>query len=197
MPTADLEKGTKVCSGPCGLEKPLDNFPPNKKNKDGKEYSCIICARERAKLAQRKFRANMTIEEKLAVKEYRKLPRIIQMQKESGEKYNKKFKGKHNTYKQHAKVKNREFSLTLAEFTYILLQTCSYCGENNKPMGIDRIDNDKPYILSNSISCCETCNRAKLKMSKEEFLNWVTKLYYHNKEVQLKTKQKIFQHSLN
>jgi hypothetical protein len=94
-------------------------------------------------------------------------------------------------YKRNAKRYNREFSLTLQEFKEICNKKCQYCSklprhynpckydytysEEAKERqwiyanGIDRIDNNKGYILSNCSPCCERCNSMKEKLSFEEF----------------------------
>jgi 5-methylcytosine-specific restriction endonuclease McrA len=42
--------------------------------------------------------------------------------------------------------------------------------------GIDRKDSSKGYILSNVVSCCFTCNKAKGTMSEKEFLEWIDRI---------------------
>ena len=56
-----------------------------------------------------------------------------------------------------------DISITFDEFSELVQQKCYYCdyhkkGETN---GIDRINNDIGYILSNCVPCCETCNYMK------------------------------------
>jgi len=48
--------------------------------------------------------------------------------------------------------------------------------------GIDRIDNNRGYLLDNCVACCEMCNRAKLTHSRQNFLDWVKKVYDFNLE---------------
>lgn len=43
--------------------------------------------------------------------------------------------------------------------------------------GIDRINSKKGYTLDNTVSCCSTCNTAKLNMSLEDFKTWIIKIY--------------------
>lgn len=100
-------------------------------------------------------------------------------------------------YKSNAKKRKLSFELTKEEFRKITSENCFYCGatptkEFKRPSssnrhygdyvynGIDRVDNEKGYIKTNCVSCCETCNRAKLEMDKNTFLNWVKQVYnYH------------------
>lgn len=108
-----------------------------------------------------------------------------------------------NRHLQTAKRKNREWNLTKDEFKNLIFSNCHYC--NTKPSqtynvfvtkegryrkgikewadsgqifynGIDRKDNEVGYTKINSLPCCFVCNRAKLTMSYNEFLNWVRRL---------------------
>lgn len=45
--------------------------------------------------------------------------------------------------------------------------------------GIDRIDSSKGYEEGNVVTCCETCNKAKLEMSVEDFKSWIIRVYTH------------------
>ena len=86
-------------------------------------------------------------------------------------------------YKRNAKTRNMSFELTFDEFINLTQQNCFYC--NCKPMqiakvkhgfgefiynGIDRLDNNKGYILENCVSCCMLHNSMKGELSKDEFL---------------------------
>lgn len=96
------------------------------------------------------------------------------------------------TYKRQAGNKNREFGLTFDEFIEITSEKCSYCGAepSNKfnsglyngtyiYNGIDRVDSSKGYVLNNCVPCCKICNIAKHNMSREEFIDWVSRVYDH------------------
>lgn len=114
-----------------------------------------------------------------------------------------------NRHLQTAKRKNREWSLTKVEFKNLVFSNCHYCGRapaqnynvfitnegtyrkqtvkdwadsgNVVYNGIDRKDNDIGYTLENSLSCCFVCNRAKLTMSYQDFLNWIKDLVSYTK----------------
>lgn len=103
------------------------------------------------------------------------------------------FNKKYYDYKAKAQRVNREFNLTKEEFAKLIWGNCAYCGippsnyykesDYNGGLrynGIDRVDNDKGYTLDNCVSCCELCNRAKLKQSLPDFLLWVKSTYYYN-----------------
>ena len=93
-------------------------------------------------------------------------------------------------YKARALRKKLEFTLSIEKFRELVTSNCFYCGatpSNIKKQpghngefiynGIDRVDSSIGYIEENCVSCCATCNKAKLAMSKEEFLLWIEKVY--------------------
>lgn len=99
-------------------------------------------------------------------------------------------------YKYNAKKRGYNFDLTEEQFKEISQKDCYYCGTkpNNTSTGkrtfgdyiyngLDRIDNNKGYIIENIISCCKICNRAKDKMTLQEFQNWIEKVYIKRKEM--------------
>ena len=103
-------------------------------------------------------------------------------------------------YKHSAKEGNRVFTLTKERFKELTSSVCHYCGlepiqeqkyNGNKGSasgpsyiynGLDRVDTSKGYSEDNVVSCCGTCNRAKLAMSKEEFLSWIDRVYEWQKK---------------
>lgn len=99
-------------------------------------------------------------------------------------------------YKAGAKRRNRSFELSEDEFLALCKSNCKYCdcpptqissgdkGCNGKFIynGIDRVDNFKGYTKENSVSCCSVCNIAKHQLSREEFLNWITRVYRYSIE---------------
>jgi hypothetical protein len=90
---------------------------------------------------------------------------------------NTKF-GRYSQYKSSADKRNIIFELTKDEFINIVSKPCNYCGisdltyyNTNGAGGIDRIDSNNNYIISNCISCCGMCNKMKLDYTKDDFLN--------------------------
>jgi hypothetical protein len=47
--------------------------------------------------------------------------------------------------------------------------------------GIDRVDPSWGYERHNVVACCETCNKAKLAMSVDQFITWIRKVHQHTK----------------
>src|SRR6185436_5078570 len=116
-----------------------------------------------------------------------------------------------NCYKRNAHNRNIDWQLTKEEFQSIIFKNCHYCGtspsikynvfgwtrrkkvvseqakqrqENGLVLinGIDRVDNKKGYSLDNCVACCKHCNVGKLNQTKEEFLQWINRVWtYQNK----------------
>jgi hypothetical protein len=97
-------------------------------------------------------------------------------------------------YRYGAKKRNIKFSITKDLFRGMTKGKCCYCGR--EPFthseqrgqnggytynGIDRVDNDKGYVIGNVVSCCKTCNFSKRSMGFDEFKTWV-KAISENKE---------------
>ncbi len=73
-------------------------------------------------------------------------------------------------------------SIAYKEFMSICLTPCHYCGKQpeKRPTqkgrttinasGIDRVDNDKGYVLGNVVPCCTWCNRAKNSQTEKYFI---------------------------
>lgn len=91
-------------------------------------------------------------------------------------------------YKNNAKQKKREFSLTKEQIINLFNSLCAYCGAVPSTLsktkyseflynGIDRVDNEKGYTSDNTKSCCKICNRAKYNLTLAEFYNSVQKIY--------------------
>ena len=101
-------------------------------------------------------------------------------------------------YRQQAKERRREFTLTKEQFEAEITKPCFYCGA--KPVipvwaqnstgwkgystwngvvpcnGLDRVDNAVGYIRSNIVAACATCNMAKTDMQVQEFVDWARRL---------------------
>lgn len=45
--------------------------------------------------------------------------------------------------------------------------------------GIDRVDSSLGYTVDNVVPCCKLCNQAKNNLSKQEFVDWVKRVYDH------------------
>ena len=66
--------------------------------------------------------------------------------------------------------------LSIEEYAPLFAAPCRYCDGSTRG-GLDRVDNDRGYNLDNVVPCCEVCNHMKWKLSRDEFLNHITKIY--------------------
>ena len=98
-------------------------------------------------------------------------------------------------YKRNARNRNLVWELSDKDFEALTNSNCYWCGSppnksssnssggktngSYKYNGIDRLNNNKGYLIENCVACCEKCNRAKFKMEPEEFSDWIF-ASYHN-----------------
>lgn len=83
-------------------------------------------------------------------------------------------------YKTRADNKSLPFELTKDEYDIIVNSQCYLCGRKSYEKyknGIDRIDNNLGYIMSNVKSCCGSCNFIKKDMELNELFNKMTEIY--------------------
>jgi hypothetical protein len=100
----------------------------------------------------------------------------------------------YNQYRNMSKRRGLYFELTKEQFSLIVYENCTYCGAIPKIKnyykntyngsfafnGIDRVNNTLGYSVDNCVPCCTTCNRAKLQMTKQEFIDWITRVYNYS-----------------
>jgi hypothetical protein len=87
-------------------------------------------------------------------------------------------------YKRCATKRGYKFLLEDTEVIKIMSRPCVYCGAMNSNRavrnqyavkeysynGIDRINSDQDYTISNCAACCSSCNAAKSNMSVVDFM---------------------------
>lgn len=90
---------------------------------------------------------------------------------EQRKKYNASVKGRYASYRHDAmrRYRNYEFSITIEEFSSLLLGSCHYCGKASAN-GVDRVRNAEGYTTNNCVSCCQVCNQMKMDRSVEDFM---------------------------
>ena len=94
--------------------------------------------------------------------------------------------------KRGAKKRGKKWDLPAEQVRALTGMECSYCGclpaqsvkhphyNGDYPYnGLDRIDNDKGYVLGNVVPCCGTCNRMKGTMSIEDFMAHIRRFKIH------------------
>jgi len=84
-----------------------------------------------------------------------------------------------NQYKTRAEEKNLDFEISEDDYYYIIMEKCYICGKKSETEhinGIDRINNDKGYILDNVEACCAQCNYMKNKFTLQDFFDKLRKI---------------------
>jgi len=102
----------------------------------------------------------------------------------------------YKNYRKSAKERNHLWSLDISNFSDIITSNCFYCNaspkiregktQQGKPFptnGIDRMNNNIGYEISNVVPCCSLCNKMKSSLSKEEFLTQICKIYEQSSKV--------------
>lgn len=86
-------------------------------------------------------------------------------------------------YKNRASKKNLDFVLSRDEYLSLITQDCYLCGKQSNSQhlnGIDRIDNNKGYMMENVKSCCANCNYMKKNYILEDVFNKCMEIYLFN-----------------
>jgi hypothetical protein len=73
-------------------------------------------------------------------------------------------------YRTNAKKRGLVFSLDFDFFQSNWQAPCFYCHKKLTRVGFDRVDNEKGYLKENCVPCCERCNRMKLTLTVDEFI---------------------------
>jgi len=91
--------------------------------------------------------------------------------------------------------RNIFWDLTLEQWSELVQQNCHICGSEpilregrlhdtigrKVPInGLDRIDNEKGYTYTNVRPCCSKCNYMKHKLTDEEFMKQIEKIWRYN-----------------
>lgn len=86
----------------------------------------------------------------------------------------------YSEYKKRANNKLLPFELTTNDYVEIINDNCYLCGRdgsNEFTNGIDRIDNNLGYIMSNVKSCCGSCNYIKKDIELNELFEKMLMIY--------------------
>jgi len=124
--------------------------------------------RESHKEANAEYQKQYRIKNKDKLDEYKKAPHI-----------------RYKVYQSNARVKDRDFNLTEDEFIEISKLPCVYCGKysdtyNGDPFsGVDRVDSNLGYSIDNCVPCCATCNRMKLDLNVDDWIDKMKQIINH------------------
>lgn len=193
----------KKCSK-CKKEKDESEFYKNWNSKDGLNSYCNKCIKEYNKklynenkveriIKQKKYYDNNQENIKAYSKKYyienkkdiiNKVKKYAKNHKKNLKKYSKKYyiKNKYEDkyiyrrYKSDAKRRDIEFNLIFEDFLIFLNNTCFYCGDIFERMGVDRINNNKGYVLDNCVSCCSICNLTKNILNIQEWYEYLKQI---------------------
>lgn len=140
----------------CKKIKKLSEFPRDKTKIDGRHSWCKVCERERSR------------------KYYHSIDKFRKRWKWR----NDRLKPHHfyRRYKYSAQKRNLDFKLSFRQFMTFWQKPCSYCEDEIKTIGLDRIDNNKGYEIGNIVSCCSFCNFAKRRSTREQFIQHCRKV---------------------
>ena len=113
-------------------------------------------------------------------KAYHKLNKIKKL--EVNRAYERTPEGSYQRYKHGAKYRQISFELTYNEFLMFWQKPCFYGGCAVETIGLDRIDSQSGYHLSNLVSCCSVHNKMKSTMTQEQFLNYCERVVLQMKQ---------------
>ena len=72
--------------------------------------------------------------------------------------------------------RNLEWDITFEQFKSFWKEPCTYCGTEIKTIGLDRVDNNIGYVMSNIVPCCKWCNYMKRTYTVEELISQCKKI---------------------
>lgn len=81
--------------------------------------------------------------------------------------------------------------LSLEDFNNLVPSACAYCGQPS--FGIDRVFNQFPYTIENSVPCCKDCNFMKRDYTSNFFLLHVSRVNMYNHTLVIEKFNKILE----
>jgi hypothetical protein len=172
----------KTCSK-CKITKTLDEF--YRKGKDGFRCWCKECTRQDNSNREHRYsgyRKSYREENKGQIKEHKRIYYLNN--RERINKVNANYRTSLNyrfaAYKNNAKHRKIEWSLTKDEFAEMWNLDCYYCGQEIPLIGVDRVDSSMGYVKNNVVSCCSLCNVIKMDLSYEDFLTQAKRIYEYS-----------------
>mgnify|MGYP001597205555 CR=1 FL=1 len=85
-------------------------------------------------------------------------------------------KRRFSRYKYDAKYRGIKFSISFEDFISFWGKPCFYCGDPIVTIGLDRKDSKDGYTMNNLVPCCKTCNRCKVILGPNEFIEHCRKI---------------------
>jgi len=171
----NLNKTCKTCS----LLKPISEFNSNDKSKNTYKSSCKTCCIN----YNRKYRAEHKRPVRTKEESHKHYMNIkndkarLDRRSELETARRKLPEYRYKLYAKNAKRTNRTFDISYLDFMKFWQMPCYYCGDNIDLVGLDRVTNTDGYVLDNLVSCCESCNKSKNKLSLPDFLSRIEVIY--------------------
>lgn len=91
-------------------------------------------------------------------------------------------RNKFNHFRNNAINRGINFDLTKDQVYELCNKDCVYCGKK-RCLGIDRVDNSKGYTIDNVVPCCGCCNKMKMDLEINFFIDQITKIYNNIKTI--------------
>jgi len=159
----------KQCSK-CKKHKNNNSFYKDKRRKSGLHSLCKFCV-SKNNVKRKKERSEYN-------KEWNKnnRDRINKKRRDNADTHS----GKFAAYKRNAKRSNKAFNLSKKDFITLTNEKCYYCGECEKDkrlVGIDRVNSNLGYSYKNCVPCCSICNKMKMSLLIEIFMDKINKIY--------------------
>lgn len=96
--------------------------------------------------------------------------------------YSQTLRGRYISYKSSANRRGINFDITQEEFNSFNNNNCHYCNDMINGIGIDRLNNNIGYIIENCVPCCSYCNKMKLNLDINFFINQCNKIVNNYKD---------------
>ncbi len=164
-----MTKQSKKCYK-CEIVKPVSEFSRDNTCKDRLRFACKKCDNRRS-------RENYINNKELRIIKYKA--------------YNRTTEGRYSNFKSTAKARNLKVDITYDEHVALLAPNkCHYCSKalQETGSGLDRIDSNIGYLLSNVVPCCKICNVMKNNLETPEFLAHIEKIYKYQRKLLAKAK---------
>lgn len=168
----------------CSTWKLSTEFYKDKKTKTGLKSWCKDCHLESCRKSEPMYKETRRLYRLNNQEEYRASKRkYFTENKEkvlhSNKMWRQTFKGRLLSYKRSALARGIEWNMTDEEFKSFWGLNCHYCNGEVKTIGLDRIDSTKDYNVDNIVSCCSTCNKMKMELPYNVFIDQVQKIYFN------------------
>ena len=88
----------------------------------------------------------------------------------------------YSDYKYRARKKGIAFDITKERYNKMRQSPCYICGKEGNRIhnnGIDRIDNQQGYTITNIQACCSECNYMKRDYDMNDWIDKMSKIYYN------------------